>query len=359
MVNNSGIGTHIRGLIEGMAEFASSETLPNFTFLGDPSALSRYPAFAMLGDTINVPMAIYSFREQMAFPRLAKAGLYHFPHYNTPISQTAPFVVTVHDLIHMLFPQYVASRTKWLLGRRVLKHAVTRARAVFTVSEGTRSDLVTHLGVDPSRIYLTPNAVSRHFSRPGRVAIDTLRRRLSLDEEFFLAAGVDKPHKNFVFLVESFVEWRKRSGASIELVICGVKGGNGPLAKFVADHRPVGVRILEFQNYSVMPELLAAAKALVFPSLYEGFGLPILEAQRVGTPVLSSRASCMPWVAGERGALFFDPHDSAELADCFDRIMGSEEISRGLAEAGHANEARFSWADSARKTLEVYARVYP
>ena len=227
MVNHSGIGTHIRGLIEEMAEFGASEDLPNFTFLGDPAALSPYPAFAMLGDTVNVPMAIYSFREQMAFPRLSKAGLYHFPHYNTPISQTAPFVVTVHDLIHLLFPQYVASRTKWLLGRKVLKHAVSRARAVFTVSEGTRADLIEHLGVDPAKIHLTPNAVSRHFSRPGRGAVDTLRRRLSLTADFFLAAGVDKPHKNFVFLVESFSAWRKRSASPIQLVICGVKGGAG------------------------------------------------------------------------------------------------------------------------------------
>ena len=358
MVNHSGIGTHIRGLIEGMAESAP-DFLPNFTFLGDAQALSLYPAFGMLGDTVDASMPIYSFREQMAFPRLADVGLYHFPHYNTPIRQNAPFVVTVHDLIHLLFPEYVPSRTKWLLGRRVLKHAVSRARAVFTVSEGTRSDLVEHLGVDPAKIHLTPNAVSRHFAPPGRGAIDALRRRLALNTDFFLAAGVDKPHKNFVFLVEAFGAWRKHSGAAIELVICGVKGGTGPLAKYIDAHRPEGVRILEFQSYNIMPDLLAAAKALVFPSLYEGFGLPILEAQRIGTPVLCSRASCMPWVAGEKGALFFDPKDPEELADCFDHILESEETARILTEAGHSNESRFTWTETARKTLEVYAQVYP
>ena len=356
MVHHSGIGTHIRGLVEAMAAVVRRDPgpAPRFTFLGDPAVLARYPSFGALGETRAATMPVYGPREQLAFPRVRGASLCHFPHYNVPVTQRGPFVVTIHDLIHLLFPGYVPSRAKRVLGGVVLRRAARRARVILTVSEATRDDIVHHLGVDPARIRVIPNAVSAAFASPSPDAVDATRRRLGLTGDYLLAAGVDKPHKNFVFLADAFARWRGRTGADVRLVICGPRRADGPVARHVAAHAPEGVRILEYQDHPVMPQLMAGARALVFPSLYEGFGLPILEAQRVGTPVICSRASCMPWVAGE-GALYFDPSDADELAARLDELFGSPDTAARLVAAGRGNEARFHWEDAARETLRAYA----
>ena len=269
MIHHSGIGTHIRGLVEAMAAVAGGNPggVPCFTFLGDPAALARYPAFGALGGTAKATMPVYSAREQLAFPRVRGASLYHFPHYNVPVTLGAPFVVTIHDLIHLLFPAYVASRTKRVLGEMVLRRAAPRARLILTVSEATRDDIVRHLGVDPARIRVIPNAISAGFAVPDPGAVDATRKRLGLTGDYLLAAGVDKPHKNLVFLADAFSRWRARSGADAQLIICGPHGTDGPVARHVAAAAPAGVRLLGYQDYSVMPHLMAGARALVFPSL--------------------------------------------------------------------------------------------
>lgn len=358
MAEASGIGAHIRGLVDGMYRMRTREPRVRFTFLGDPQTLAAHPAFAHFGEIRRYTAPVYGLREQLLYPSVACDGI-HFPHYNVPRRPGRPFVVTVHDLIHLLFPEFVGSRLKWLAGREMLGRAVGGARLVLTVSEATRSDIVEHLGVDPGKIVVTPNAVADSFNPVSKTELERLRAALDLPERFVLTAGINKPHKNLPFLIEAFSRWARRSGSGVSLVICGIRGRDAAeLSRFAAERDAARfVRFVPYVEHGHMPAVYQCADALVLPSLYEGFGIPVIEAQRLGVPVIASSAGSVPEVAGD-GAVLFDPRSEAELAARLDEVFSSAALRVALVEAGRRNEKRFRWEDSARRTLQAYHEAF-
>lgn len=299
---------------------------------------------------------------------MAGADIWHFPHYNVPwrFRPRRPCAVTVHDLIHLLFPEVAGSRAKWLAGRILMMHAVRRAGAILTVSECSRRDLARTFRIPEERIVITPNAVDPAFMPVGEQGVDALREELGLSQRYLLAVGIHKPHKNLSFLIRTFLEWRKQSdaGREVTLVLCGqgeaASRELGRLAAGLASGDtgiPAAVRFLPWIDHTRLPALYQGADALVFPSLYEGFGLPVLEAQRVGTPVIASSAASIPEAAGE-GALYFDPRSSRELSARLDELYtGGKDLTERLIAAGYANEQRFSWKHTADRVLQVYERL--
>lgn len=355
MVHHSGIGTYIREMVAAMLRLSPHERQFEFRFLGDPQLLDHYGYFRRGGAIDALTCPIYSLQEQLFFPYSGEVDVFHFPHYNVPWRLRSPFFVTIHDLIHLLFPEVVGSKLKWLLGRSVLLRAARRAQAIFTVSEWSKRDIVESLGVPEEKVIVTPNAVGLGWHTVPDEQVEWMREQLELPESYLLAVGVNKPHKNFAFLITSFLQWVKRSKEDVKLVICGMQRADTELlGRFVAEQDGAGrVIFVPYLEHGRLPALYQGAKALVFPSLYEGFGLPVLEAQRLGVPVLASNASCIPEVAGE-GALYFDPHSSEQLTVRLDQLFSDEGLGRVLAEKGHENERRFSWELSARRTLQVY-----
>jgi glycosyltransferase involved in cell wall biosynthesis len=355
MVHHSGIGTYIRGLVEAMTRNCGESGPVQFSFLGDPEVLHRYTCFHEPSQVVRAVMPVYGVREQLMFPRVRGVDAYHFPHYNVPFGLGKPFFVTIHDLIHILYPEFVASRPKRWLGRHVLHRAAKKALAVFTVSERSRRDITEVLGVAPERIVVTPNAVSDSFQPVAPVEVESTRRVMGLPSRFLLAVGVNKPHKNLRFLVEVFGEWKRRARSDVSLVLCGPRRENDGELRRAAERGACADQVcfVSYTEHERMPALYQAAEALVFPSLYEGFGLPVLEAQRVGTPVIASNAASIPEVAGD-AALLFDPQEPEELIGRLDELVGDRLVAERLRERGFANERRFRWDASARQTIATY-----
>lgn len=375
MVHHSGIGTHIRGLAEGLhalrteSEPGDPSAPPPLAFLGDPELLGRYPFFRDAGPIHAWRAPIYSAAEQVAMPRVSRAAAWHFPHYSVPqiLRPRRPFAVTIHDLIHLLFPEVAGSRAKRMAGRLLMESAVRRARAVLTVSECSRRDIARVLRVPEERILITPNAVHPSFQPVAPGEVGALRRTLGLPARYLLAVGIRKPHKNLEFLIETFLRWKKSrasgAGGELHLVLCGLRGEDqAALARLAAERgggegEKAAVRFTPFLEHGQLPALYQGAEALVFPSLYEGFGLPVLEAQRIGVPVLATSASSVPEVGGE-GALYFDPRSDEELMSRLDEFYdGGEELRRRLVTAGHANESRYCWQATARMVAGVYGSL--
>lgn len=360
MAGHSGIGTYIRGLIGGMREIGIPDDIAPIALVGDPVKIAGYPELAEAEVVVPFGAPIYSLREQFLFPIPKRAALLHFPHYNVPRLVRTRFVVTIHDLIHLLMPEVLGSRLKRAISRSMLQHAAARATAVLTVSEWSRRDIAQHLRIPEDRILVTPNAVTRGFQCPPAETIARLRRELALPPRFFLAVGVYKPHKNFEFLVRCFVRWTQARGPEApSLILCGPDKRGGVLLERLAVEsgaKPGAVRVLPYLEHARLPGLYAAAEALIFPSLYEGFGLPPLEAQRVGIPVLASNASCIPEVAGH-GARYFDPRSERELHAALSAVLDDPDQTRRLVETGRANEQRFSWETTASLTLAAYRQA--
>lgn len=288
--------------------------------------------------------------------RHADWHLFHEPNFVSP-QFDLPLVTTIHDMSYLRYPRFLPKdRLTWL--RRKMAKAIEHSRVILVDSHFTRRELldlcpqvsddrvvVTHLGVDLA-----------HFADPRHDArLADVRRRLALPERFVLYLGTLEPRKNLQGLVEAYERLPAAVQASHPLVLAGMNGWQqsyfrGALEKL----RARGVlRELGYVAESDVPALMRAATAFCFPSLYEGFGLPPLEAAACGTPVLSSNTASLPEVLGE-AAVYVDPRSPDDIASGLLRILEDEPLRRRLRAAGPARAAEFPWSNCAKQTLNAY-----
>ena len=358
MIGHSGIGTYICGLLETWHDIA-----PDFrpTLLGDPAVLGARLAEANRHPIVPFRAPIYGLREQLSFPvRRTRGALLHCPHYNIALRHSGPLVVTIHDLIHLDERWGPRSPVRRFYARWMLRAAVRRARYVFADSQATANDLIARLDVAPNKIVVVHSAASNFFlkGRPSQEAIEQFRRDAGLPADYLLAVGLYKPHKNLDLLFQALQSLRESTRIGASLVVAGTQKKERAALKNrlaqlgVLEH----VRVLDWLPSDHLPLLYGGATALIHPSRIEGFGLPIIEAQAVGTPVVASHVPAVLEVAGE-GALFFDPLDAGDLARRIVTVIADNEIREQLVAAGLRNVERFSWRESARKVLSIYQEV--
>ena len=301
-------------------------------------------------------LAPYGIKSQLMLPRLLDAlrpQVYHCPFYAPPASFKGPMVFTVHDLIHLRFPQHYS------LGHRIFYRwrvgpALRRARAIFTVSEHSKRDLVGMLRADPNKVVVTPNGVGPEFKPLPAGEQEAAARELGLPRRYILGVGNPKPHKNLGALVQAhrlLLEQGEGPGEKVPpLVLVGVEPGEVPEAA-------AGQEIV-FRDHLGDRDLArayGAAAVVVVPSLYEGFGLPALEALACGAPLVCSERASLPEVVGEAG-LLCQP-EPAELARQTARLLADDELAQRLRRAGPERAARFTWQEAARRTLAVYRDI--
>ncbi len=296
--------------------------------------------------------------EQTLLPRLAaRAGvdLVHSLASTAPVWGRFRRVVTVHDLIYARFPEaHSGIRER---GMRVLvPWAVRRSDRVIADSRNTRDDLIELLGVASDRIDVAPlglGTVRREQPPPER----DVRAGLDLGERtVVLALSAKRPHKNLTALIGALA--RMPPGDRPLLVLPGYPTWHESELRARALELGVDgdVRFPAWVSAAELEGLWALAKAFVFPSLYEGFGLPVLEAMARGVPVACSNTSSLPEVTGD-AALLFDPHDESAIAAALGRLLSDRELGERLRELGHLQAARFTWERTAQLTLESYART--
>jgi glycosyltransferase involved in cell wall biosynthesis len=291
--------------------------------------------------------------------RRHQVDVFHGPATLIPLTQGRyGSVVTVHDLVAFVCPETVPHKyaiyMRWLL-RRV----VQRADQIICVSENTKRDLVQVLGVDPARItvvYLAAPAAFQPFKDAAR--LEWVRRRYGLSGPYIYHVGNIEPRKNLVRLVKAYLLLRQRLSRRVRLVISGQKGWLTGLLFRELSGLELGDDVV-FTGYvprSDLPLLMSAAELFVFPSLYEGFGLPALEAMCCGTPVVTSNISSLPEIVGS-SAVLVDPLDEEGIANGMQRVLEDQDLRQRLVREGLARSKLFSWENTARQTLEVYRRA--
>ncbi|MHC4598118.1 MAG: glycosyltransferase family 4 protein [Planctomycetota bacterium] len=350
----TGVGRYVTGLCGALPRIADGD---EFLLLLNPGEeVSRIPEAGNLEKVrARRPIPPYSLAEQTRLKREIarhRPDLVHAPQFNVPRLGRWPFVVTIHDLIYLLFPGDCPSRFAHWGVRRMIRSAVRRARKVLTNSEYTRADLVRLLGVDAGRTRVThlgPPALPEKETDP-RVA----REKFGLPESYLLYTGNHAPHKNLETVLKT-LPLLAREGVDIHFVVTGPMDRHTPSVVRIV--RSLGLEDKVHLTGSVEdPDLYGlyrGASVLVFPSLYEGFGLPPLEAFAVGVPVVASKAASIPEVLGD-AALLVDPLDAGKYKDAILKVLSDAVLRESLVARGRERLERYSWETMARATLEVY-----
>ena len=346
-----GIGRYVTNLArELVALLAPDERL---TLLYDPA----HPLTLPQGDAVQglpVDVSPFSLQQQWVIPRVlrqCKADLYHSAYYLMPYRTGTPTVLTLYDLIPILFPAHSTLRAR-LLFRWATGLALRTAQHCLAISEATRRDVLAHFHIDPARVTTIPLAADPMFTPQSQESVAALRTRLNLPRRFILYLGSNKPHKNLTRLIEAFA---RMTESTARLVIAGAWLPQHPEARQRASALEVDDRIswLGPINGTDQPALYAAATLFVFPSLYEGFGLPPLEAMACGTPVICANTSSLPEAAGD-AALLIDPMDVDALAAAMDRVWSDADLQQTMRVTGLEQARRFSWSANTLQTLRTY-----
>jgi len=358
-LHDFGIGTYIRNLVRNLARIDRETEFVLLCRAEDAAAL------ADVGEnfrTVVETAGNYSVSEQLKVPlalKREKVTLFHAPHYVLPPLVSCRSVVTIHDCIHLMFPQYLPSRFAFMYARASIAMAARRATRVLTVSESSKRDILRFVDVPPEKIDVIYNAYDERFGvEPCEEDVVRVRERYQLHDEFVLYAGNVKPHKNLTRLIEAFDLVRSRGLDHLKLVLIG-----DDISKYAALRRAVHahqlhkyVRFLGYLPEETLAVMYRLAGVFVFPSLYEGFGLPPLEAMASGTPVVTSNMSSLPEVAGS-AAVLVDPYDPNAIAEGIQQVLTDEQLRRDLRARGLARARQFSWEQSVRRVHAIYNQV--
>jgi glycosyltransferase involved in cell wall biosynthesis len=330
----------------------------NLVLLHDPSAASTRLVLPNL-TRIECPVSPFSVRQQWSVPRQlrrAEVKLYHTPYYLMPYRPGVPAVFTCHDLIPLVYPQYF-SATQRLIYRLANALALKTVSMTIVVSQATKADLLRYFRFDPQRITIIPEAADRHFCPQPPERIAAARNKYVLPERYVLYLGSNKPHKNLVCLVQAWqMENVKHPMSNTKLVIAGQWDGRYTEARRLVEELGMKNQVIfaGAVEENDLPALYSGAELFVFPSLYEGFGLPVLEAMACGTPVVCSSASSLPEVAGNAAILVPSPTQVDTLAAAIGQVLREEELRQVMRQDSLAQAARFSWERTAYETLAVY-----
>ena len=359
--SKTGVGQYVQELLEELLERASKDMF--FSVMMHPSLDMKHPLVKFVSRQKNAEImwfdipAIGLKRDIKFFLKRnkLKCDLFHCLYSNHPLFFKGAQMVTIHDLKYVLHPEFMGSRGKLksIYLKNLMRHAAKHCGKLITVSESTRNDLLKvfpHIAKLAERTQVVYEAATVSMKENPEIF-----RKFQLDKPYFLYLGELRPHKNVERVIQAFMQFKAKGtpGSDIRLIVAGK-----PHKSFImpADARRDDIIFTGYVKDDDAYTLYSNALAFCLPSLYEGFGLPILEAMKCGCPVVTSNCSSTAEVAGNAGVLV-DPLKVTQIADAMKRIYTDEPFRQELVEKGYAREREFSWAAAAEKTLKIYREI--
>ena len=353
-IKNPGIGRYMKCLTEALL---SLETEHEFLLLLPPDALEMISIAGRRAEKICCASPYYSVREQIELPRILRrhnVDLLHSPHFVLPLRCPCTTAVTIHDVIYLACKEDLPSLAGRLYYRGMMTASARMADRIITDSQFSKQEIIRWLKLD-ARIEVIQPGIDQVFQPVTDLSlIETARSRFGIRKDFILYTGIYKPRKNHAGLLRSFARLLT-NGISAQLVIAGpMNQGERDLKRLAAELQVAKeVVFTGFIEDSDLAALYSAARVYACPSLYEGFGFTVLEAQACGAPVVCSTETSLPEVAGD-GALFADARDPERFAVALAQVFADGELRAGLTARGFENCRRFSWTKTATQTLAAY-----
>lgn len=356
-----GAGNYIVNLVQSLVKLGGEQKFVVFAQCSKQQLFDIPPSanleWVLVSDSNPAVRLVW---EQTVFPRLIrKSGvdLLHSLHYTRPIHLPCKSVVTFHDMTFFLFPN-LHTRSKRLFFPLAIRLSARRADAIIADSENTRLDTIRLLPVSPGKIFAVPLGVNEHYrpiADPNQ--LQAVREKYDLPAQFILYVGLVEPRKNLPLLLNAYKISTQR-GVDQPLVIVGRLGWR--YQQVLREIEELGIKDkVHFTGYlppQDLPMVYNLADVFVYPSIYEGFGLPPLEAMACGTPVITSAVSSMPEHVGDAGVLV-PPNDLHALADAIQRLISDDSLRSHLAYQGPQQAANYTWDRTARETLRIYQQL--
>ena len=351
-----GIGTYVRNIV---THLASLDTATEFVLISRPEDVDFTRTLGPNVRGVVSSAGNYSIGEQFGIPaivRREKPDVFHAPHYVLPPLLSCPSVVTIHDCIHLMFPQYLPNRLASAYARTFMWMATHRSSHVLTVSEASKRDILRFFNIPSDKITVAYNAIEERFNQlPAPEEIRRVQERFQLHDPFVLYVGNIRPHKNVERLIEAFALVRTGPLANTKLLIIGDEISKYPTLRRAVHEGKLHkhVRFLGYVGGDTLAALYRLATVFAFPSLYEGFGLPPLEAMASGTPVVTSNVSSLPEVVGD-AAILVDPREPTAIAHGLRRALVDPALRAQMRERGLARASHYSWTRTAETILRIY-----
>lgn len=351
MIKMSGIGRYIENIIK------NNIYKENIIGLGDKSEID---SVEKIKDTITFDSKIYGIKEQINYPykELKKADLLHVPHYNIPIMYRGKLITTIHDITHILFPQYLPNKFAFYYARFMISRAIKQSDYILTVSQNSKNDLIKYFNADDKKIIVTYNGIDNIFVKKDKSEYEYLYKKYNIEnnKKIILYVGNKKPHKNIDTLIKA-INCTKNKDDYI-LILTG-KGFDGyTQLEELSNELNMNEQIKHtgIVTDEELVNLYNLADIFVYPSLYEGFGIPPLEAMACGTPVICSNTSSLPEVVGD-SAYLINPYDERAISQAIDNLIDNRELYETLVSKGYERSKLFTWDKCRIKTEEVYKKV--
>lgn len=356
----SGIGNYVKNLIDNLLDI--DRTNHYIVFL----MKEGFDEFRAAPDRVKkvlVSCRWYTFKEQRKYWRVLekeKTDIMHFPNFNVPLLFTRKFVVTIHDMTpwHFPGPNVAESSVRWLAYATIFNSAVKRARAIITVSEFSKKEIIKKYAKAKEKIEIVYNGVSSSFKREGNYGIiNNIKKKYGISKPYIFFIGVWRDHKNIPGLVQAFKILRENHGLNLQLVLGGDKTKSYKEIEEEIEKSGVKEDIIKtgFIQDNELPALYSGAMLTCIPSFIEGFGMHGIESLMCGTPVVGSKTTCLPEVLGD-AAVYFDPYSPSNIAEIINKVLCDEILKKNLIERGKRIIQRYSWKNCAEKTLSIYKK---
>lgn len=343
-----GIARYVYHLLKGLCTLGTQHRIYILVTEDSPLTHMEWPAHMEL---VHVAADWISIREQFELPKILKklqADLFHAPSFVTPFVVPCQMIMTIHDLNHMVLPHFYTPFHQFYY-RFIVRESVRRSRYVLTVSQFSKREIVRTLRIPADKVFVTYNGVSEHYQPIGDTKeLSYVRDIYGLMDDFILCVSNNKPHKNVHQLVRAFCY----ADIHIPLVLaCPVDTNLIRIAEnYGKKHLVYFSRFIEEEH---LPAVYSSTRLFVYPSTYEGFGLPPLEALACGAPVVVARSSSLPEVVGEN-AIFTNPYDFKAIARALEMGLSDHKLRETLKEKGIRHARRFSWQAMTEQTLQIY-----
>lgn len=360
-VRDFGIGTYVRNLVRELADIDRENTYLLLVGSRGREALEELPENF---ETIIERSPVYSIRELVALSwKLTRANvdLYHATHYVLPAFLPCRTVVTIHDIIHLLYPQYLPNRLAFYYAERMIRRSLNRGQRIISVSKNTRKDLIKYFNIEGSKIEVVHNGIEEVFHTS--LESDDRQRRLAEvglgdGQPYLLFVGNPKPHKNLDRVVQAYSRALRLHDFPHSLVCVGDREGMEFKIRQRAEQLGIGDRIvlLGHVDQDALPAIYQGAALFLYPTLYEGFGLPVVEAMASNVPVITSNTSALKEIAAGYADLV-NPLDVEAMAAAIVSCISDPDHGDSLRKLGRRRARDFSWKKAAKETHEIYMQV--